>query len=55
MAFELFRARARYGDGKIADQQDVPSSLERTLDQSAMRTIEAVATRVKVIQSGSVN
>jgi hypothetical protein len=55
MSFGRFRARARCGDSKIGYRQDVPPSLERTLYQSVTRTIEAVAMRVKVIQSGSVN
>ncbi|HVA90090.1 MAG TPA: hypothetical protein VNL71_09625, partial [Chloroflexota bacterium] len=48
-------AAARHGVGEITYRQEVPPPLEELVYRPVLRAVEALAERVKVIQSGSVN
>jgi hydrogenase-4 component B len=48
-------AAARHGQGEISYRQNVPPPLEDVLYRPVRDGVEAIAERVKVIQSGSVN
>lgn len=51
----LLAPAARHGDGMIAYRQEMESPLDRFLYRPICRAMERAGTRVKVIQSGSVN